>query len=253
MSRKVWKLNSVIAGLSLAAILLTFSGGFATVNGVYHKARRGETVWRISRAYGVSIEQITKANNLPSSAKIRAGQYLFIPGAEKVIGVEPLDSQIRFIFHYGTSRRWKYIVIHHSSTEKGNARVFDRNHRTKRHFQHGLGYHFVICNGSYGRKDGQIEVGKRWWHQLDGAHCKAGDGNNVGIGICLVGDFEKTAATGKQFTSLVHLVTNLCYNYNIAVENIKGHNEMPGAATDCPGKNFPWDELRKALYDRGCR
>ena len=246
------KLNFLIVVISLAAIALANSGGFATVNGVYHKVRRGETVWRISRAYRVPLEEISKANNLSRSMKIKAGQYLFIPGVDSVVQVEPEDYQIRYVLRCATSNRWKYIVIHHSATHKGNARVFDRNHRHERGF-HSLGYHFVIDNGTYGRDDGQIEVGGRWRKQQDGAHCRAGDGNKIGIGICLVGNFNNTKPTKPQLNSLVHLVTHLCYRYNIPVENIKGHGEMPGANTECPGKNFPWESFKEALRKRGCR
>ncbi len=224
----------------------------ATVNGVYHRVQKGETVWQISRAYRVDMETIAKANRLGRRMRIKAGQYLFIPKVKKTVRIEPEDSQTRYILRYGTSMRWKYIVIHHSGTDKGSARVFDRNHRSKRHFLHGLGYHFVVCNGSYGRDDGQIEVGRRWWSQLDGAHCR-GDGNRVGIGICLVGNFNNTKPTKKQYASLVRLVTHLSYKFNIPIENVKGHSQMQGANTECPGKNFPWQSLKKALRERGCR
>ena len=56
----------------------------------------------------------------------------------------------------------------------------------------------------------------------------------------------------KQLDSLIRLVTHLYYKYDIPIKNIKGHKEMPGANTDCPGKNFPWEKLRKALRERGC-
>ena len=253
MSRKIRRLNFLIVGVLLAVVVLVHSDVFATVNGVHHRVGKGETVWRISRAYGISAEKIRKANNLSSSMKIRAGQYLFIPGVEKVIKIEPEDYQMRYILRCGTSNRWKYIVIHHSATDKGSARVFDRNHRRQRHFQHGLGYHFVVCNGSYGTKDGQIEVGKRWREQQNGAHCRAGDGNRIGIGICLVGNFNETKPTRKQYDSLVRLVTHLCYKHNIPLESVRGHGDMPGASTECPGKNFPMSKLKKALRDRGCK
>ena len=252
-SRRVHIIAVAIFAVANIWFLLISSYGLATVDGVYHRVRKGETVWQISRAYRVDIETIRKANRLSSSMRIRAGQYLFIPKAEKVIRIEPQDSQIRYILRYGTSKRWKYIVVHHSATEKGNAYVFDRNHRTERHFRHGLGYHFVICNGTYGRKDGQIEVSRRWWKQLNGAHCRAGDGNKVGIGICVVGNFNNTRPSRKQINSLVRLVTHLCYEYDIPVENVRGHGEMPGASTECPGKNFPMQKFKKALLERGCR
>ncbi|MFQ5589758.1 MAG: peptidoglycan-binding protein, partial [Phycisphaerae bacterium] len=54
------------------------------------------------------------------------------------------------------SPRWTTIVIHHSATETGGASLFDRFHR-KRGWD-GLGYHFVIGNGT-DTPDGLIEVG----------------------------------------------------------------------------------------------
>ena len=252
MGERTRKLNSVIAAIALVTVVLTYSGGFATVNGVHHRVRRGETVWRISRAYSVPIDTIKKANSLSASMRIKAGQYLLIPGAARVIKVEPEDYQIRHILNWGTSNRWEYIVIHHSATHKGNARVFDKHHRNVRGF-HSLGYHFVIDNGTYGRRDGQIEVGTRWRKQQDGAHCRADDGNKVGIGICLVGNFNETKPTEKQFDSLVHLITHLCYLYNTPIANVRGHGEMAGANTECPGKNFPWEDFKEALRERGCK
>ena len=55
--------------------------------GVEHTVERGETLWKISRAYGVSIEMIALANELDSKSRIDVGQKLFIPGATR-----PLDS-----------------------------------------------------------------------------------------------------------------------------------------------------------------
>jgi len=47
--------------------------------GLYHKVRKGETLWRISRHYGVGLETIAAANRLPNKQKIYVGQLLFIP------------------------------------------------------------------------------------------------------------------------------------------------------------------------------
>jgi murein DD-endopeptidase MepM/ murein hydrolase activator NlpD len=56
--------------------------------GVYHSVRKGETLWRISRTYGVSIAEITEANDL-SGFTIHVGQKLFIPGVSEVKHVTP--------------------------------------------------------------------------------------------------------------------------------------------------------------------
>jgi len=57
-------------------------------SGVYHSVRKGETLWRISKAYGVSILEITEANGL-SDFTIKVGQKLFIPGVADVKQVTP--------------------------------------------------------------------------------------------------------------------------------------------------------------------
>jgi murein DD-endopeptidase MepM/ murein hydrolase activator NlpD len=57
--------------------------------GVYHRIEPGQTIWRISRAYGVEIDTIAKVNQLDESLDIKADSYLFIPDAERTINIPP--------------------------------------------------------------------------------------------------------------------------------------------------------------------
>jgi murein DD-endopeptidase MepM/ murein hydrolase activator NlpD len=50
--------------------------------GVYHRVQRGETLWRISRSYGASLDEIVRVNRIPDSARIEIGQLVFIPQKE---------------------------------------------------------------------------------------------------------------------------------------------------------------------------
>ena len=200
-----------------------------------HVGGPGETLWRIAKMYDVSIDDIMRANNLTDRSKLDMGQRLVIPAAAPMKPVIPL---------YETTK-WKYIVIHHSATDEGNALAFYASH-LKRGWQN-LGYHFVIDNGSSGKVDGQIEVSPRWIKQMDGAHCKADSKNTDGIGICLVGNFSKERVTERQMQSLVYLIDTLRQRYNIPAKNIMGHGEVKGAQTECPGKNFPWKEFYRRL------
>lgn len=144
---------------------------------------------------------------------------------------------------------WRYIIIHHSATSEGSARSFDSYHKNERGWRNGLGYHFVIGNGTQSG-DGEIEVGERWRRQLHGAHTGDTYFNRLGIGICLVGNFEQDdAPTGRQFESLVRIVRHLSKRYNILPSNIILHKEVRENHTACPGKNFPYDELRHRLMD----
>jgi N-acetyl-anhydromuramyl-L-alanine amidase AmpD len=142
---------------------------------------------------------------------------------------------------------WKYVVLHHSATDEGNADNFDRYHREEKKWSHGLAYHFVIGNGN-GSGNGEIEVGDRWKKQIHGAHTANMDLNRIAIGICLVGNFEEDSEpTDNQFKSLISLVTYLSKRYNIPNSRIVKHSQVIQKGTACPGKNFPYRQLIKEI------
>lgn len=53
--------------------------------GTYHTVRRGETLWRISRTYGMDVEQIAVLNGISNPDRLIAGARIFIPGAWKEV------------------------------------------------------------------------------------------------------------------------------------------------------------------------
>lgn len=61
----------------------------APKKGVYHPVGKGVTLYRISLAYKIPIAKILEANGLSSPSTLKVGQKLFIPGATKVLSVEP--------------------------------------------------------------------------------------------------------------------------------------------------------------------
>ena len=148
---------------------------------------------------------------------------------------------------------WRYIVIHHSATRKGNANIMDRYHRNRRRMSNGLAYHFVIDNGQSGTRDGEVEEGKRWSRQIAGGHSRQGWLNNSGIGICLVGNFNRQHPSRKQMESLVKLVDRLRKAHGIPVNCIKGHGEFGGERTECPGRHFSMERFRQRLRERDVR
>ena len=207
---------------------------------IAHIVAPGETLWRISKTYDVGIADIMRANRLKKKDELDMGQRLIIPGAMPACPVITLYP----------SKKWKYIIIHHSGTEEGNALAFYRSHK-RRGFIHGLGYHFVIDNGSSGKPEGHIEISPRWTKQQDGAHCKAAGMNDKSIGICLVGNFCEENVPEKQLSSLVYLINILRRYYRIPLKNIVGHGRVPGASTRCPGKRFPWNRFFSQLRNVG--
>ncbi|MCK4533975.1 MAG: M23 family metallopeptidase [Syntrophobacterales bacterium] len=57
-------------------------------NGVYHRVKKGETLWRIAQTYNCDLDKLAEANNLPDSC-IEAGSVLFIPNTASAISIKP--------------------------------------------------------------------------------------------------------------------------------------------------------------------
>jgi hypothetical protein len=146
-------------------------------------------------------------------------------------------------------RRWQFIVVHNSGTRQGNARAFDYYHRNVRRMRNGLAYHFVIGNGT-SSGNGQVEVGDRWRRQINGGHVHSDYLNNISLGICLVGDFNRDQPTRAQLESCEELIRYLrerCGKVGMRSIIVKPHREMnpPRWATDCPGDDFPYSWFRR--------
>ncbi|MEI6561082.1 MAG: peptidoglycan recognition family protein [Verrucomicrobiota bacterium] len=143
--------------------------------------------------------------------------------------------------------RWRYIVVHNSGTLQGNAKAFDYYHRHVRKMPNGLAYHFVIGNGT-SSGNGSIEIGPRWTNQINGGHVHSDYLNSIALGICLVGDYNRTKPTREQLEALDELIGYLRKrvgktDHQLAI--VKPHREInpPQWPTDCPGNRFPYDWL----------
>ena len=224
-----------------------------------HVVAAGETLSKIGRIYSVPVSEIKKTNGL-STNLLRIGQKLTIPGAvvaelpgppEKTPTPTPLP---RYLFLDPVKdeidapkklRNWKYIVVHHSGTPSGNAKIFDYYHRHTSGMENGLAYHFVIGNG-HESGDGEIEVGGRWLKQLQGGHLHSDELNEISIGICFVGDFNTDRPTKKQLAAAIELIT---YLRKICGDPLfKAHREINPRPTECPGRYFPIAAFHK-LFD----
>ena len=187
-----------------------------------------------------AIFNSSRINPLPPLPAPRPAQPQQLPQQDVVI-VAPGEAA----WSVPISREWRHIVIHHSASPTGSAASFDRAHREKG--WDGLGYHFVIGNGS-GSGDGQVEVGYRWTKQMQGAHAGNYEYNQHGIGICLVGDFEHGGPPSpQQMHSLRTLVAFLQARANIPPNEIIGHGNVPGRNTECPGRNLDMANFRASV------
>ena len=57
--------------------------------GIYHTVEAGQTLWRISRTYGVDLETLQWVNDVEDVTDLRVGRVLFIPGVDRAQTVQP--------------------------------------------------------------------------------------------------------------------------------------------------------------------
>ena len=53
--------------------------------GIYHRVKKGETVWSIARAYNIKLQDLAEINNIEDPALIKEDTIIFIPDANQVI------------------------------------------------------------------------------------------------------------------------------------------------------------------------
>jgi N-acetyl-anhydromuramyl-L-alanine amidase AmpD len=90
-----------------------------------------------------------------------------------------------------------------------------------------------------------VQATFRWDQQLHGAHAGNALINARGIGICLIGDFEKTAPSTRQLDALRKLVVQLAGRYQISRRQVIGHSSV--RSTQCPGRLFPLRKIQEAV------
>lgn len=234
------------------------------------KVRKGDTLSKVARENSVKVEDLRTWNRL-SGDTIRPGDLLRIrpPGASPVATSptptpkppapaptpkKPAEPEGRFVgpaqaridAPKNRLRDWEYIVVHHSGTSGGNAKIFDYYHSEERGMENGMAYHFVIGNGT-DSGDGQIEVGRRWLKQIQGGHLASEMLNEISIGICLVGDFNRSRVGPRQTASLIELVQYLRKMMPEDRLKFRLHREINTRPTECPGRLFPARALHEIL------
>jgi len=215
---------------------------------ITYTVRSGDTLGSIALRNGVSLDDLKSRNRL-STDRILVGQKLIIPagGSPTIAAGEPprLAEVIAATRSLNIRRgRWTHVVVHHSGIEAGNAKAYDGAHR-RRGMTNGLAYDFVIGNGR-DSDDGQIEIGPRWLKQLDGGHVRNDYYNAHGIGICLVGNFEKRRPGATQLAALTGLIDWLRDEAPLGTRpKFTVHRWVDKNHTVCPGRHFPYGDFKR--------
>jgi N-acetyl-anhydromuramyl-L-alanine amidase AmpD len=192
--------------------------------------------------------------------------------------IRDVRSQMPTGAHIAAAKRMGAILgvaIHHSasahpasglSIETAHSIFLD--HVQNRGWEHG-GYHYVI------RPNGEIEYALD--ETVAGYHAGFNDPtdalqlergqfwNQHYLGVCAAGWFDNdrqyksaegqaqpipnrfTRPTEAQWRAVVGLAAQLCERYAIPTENVRGHRELSGCRTRCPGANFDLEALRAAV------
>lgn len=213
----------------------------SSVRAQSHTVVRGDTLSEIALRYGISLSELKKLNQLAND-RIQIGQKISIPvhastdKQDRLASIRSGTQQIQV-----RTSNWTTIVAHHSAIKYGNAQIYDQAHR-KRGMKNGLAYHFIIGNG-IDSGNGAIEMGPRWLKQLHGGHVRSYQTNQKAIGICLVGNFEKSAPSRQQiqaFTQLMDWLTRSILPHRV---RFAGHKDIEKNL--CPGKYFPLAEMHR--------
>jgi murein DD-endopeptidase MepM/ murein hydrolase activator NlpD len=77
--------------LFAALLLAGLVSGCSSGKGVYHRVERGQTAYRIAKAYGMDAQALLEANRITDPRTLRPGQQLWIPGANRTRTIPPRE------------------------------------------------------------------------------------------------------------------------------------------------------------------
>jgi lipoprotein NlpD len=87
MLKLITKGSPISTSWALAPLLLVCLALGACETGIYHTVQPGQTLYRISRTYGVDEDYLARLNGIADPAQLQSGSRLFVPGAQGVRSV----------------------------------------------------------------------------------------------------------------------------------------------------------------------
>jgi len=80
-------------GWAVVAVVAVAAGCGGGPAGLRHRVERGETLYRIGKAYGVSDRELARLNGIRDPARIEVGQVLVIPHATRRLPVQVITPE----------------------------------------------------------------------------------------------------------------------------------------------------------------
>lgn len=139
-----------------------------------------------------------------------------------------IESNLTFktLSELGTVKR---IILHHA--ESKSCTINDIHQWHLANGWAGCGYHFLV------RKDGTIYRGRP--ENKIGSH--TANHNTGSLGICFEGTYNVDTMPSEQIKAGQELIVYLIDKYKLLKANVYKHKDFN--STDCPGSNFPFDQL----------
>jgi N-acetyl-anhydromuramyl-L-alanine amidase AmpD len=94
--------------------------------------------------------------------------------------------------------------------------------------------------------DDKPVVIRQWPVTRVGAHCRGWNGSpghERSIGFSFAGNAQTDAPADYLLRKMAEFVVEAMRAYDIPLERVCRHKDMPGAKTDCPGAAFPWEKF----------
>ena len=233
----------------------TFLGGFALGAcgrstsqqqlGLRYTVQAGDTLSKLSRRSGLSIQDIVRSNRLRSNV-LTIGQTLEFPGV-RALKPDPADvvatvasyqivtrsawGALPMKSNYDPMGRINRMTVHHTHEIPGMmhrsdvdiVRAVARYHRNTLHWA-DIGYHYLIG------RDGKVYEGRPVTAQ--GAHAR-GTNNLNNLGVAVIGDFNTVLPGPKQLRTLEAFLKDMRKKYSLSKKRIYGHYQFVN--TQCPG------------------
>lgn len=149
-----------------------------------------------------------------------------------IMSINIINPNLKFGGDFSSRPRTDYITLHHAEWSKCTVQDIHATHKAKGWI--GIGYHFFV------RKDGTIYSGRPIW--AAGAHVQGM--NDRSIGICAEGAYMTEIMPAAQKKAIAELIDYIKRNHYPNAK-IVGHREI--GSSDCPGKNFPLEELKNYM------
>ena len=128
-----------------------------------------------------------------------------------------------------------FLAIHHTAGPDSQTPDQIANFHINSNGWGGIGYHFLIG------KDGVVYyVG-----DISTARANVANLNDQVIGICLIGSFMGGKQPSNEQLASTRILCDFFINNYPALSNltsweaVKGHKELPGQSTACPGQDWP--------------